>query len=249
MRTRIIQTLKEVAERYNIELLYACESGSRAWGFPSPDSDYDVRFIYRRKADDYLSVLPVPDQMSFPITDELDLYGWDLKKVLQLLYKSNCTPFEWLQSPVIYLEKTGFRENLMKLFPEYFAPRTQLFHYLGIAKGAMDTMTDRQIKIKKLFYVLRPVLAAKWIAEKMHYPPMNIAPLLEVAPATIRLKTEQLIKEKETSNEGQLIQPDGELLAFIEENFSNLTGFASTLDKSQFDVKNLDKFFRSCIRE
>lgn len=249
MKTRIEQELKNVEEKYNIELLYACESGSRAWGFPSPDSDYDVRFIYKRKAEDYLSVLTVPDQISFPITDELDLYGWDIKKVLQLLYKSNCTPFEWLQSPVVYFEKEGFRNELTNLFPEYFAARTQMFHYIGIANGALGTMTGEEIKIKKLFYILRPVLAAKWIAEKMKYPPMNIEPLLTLVSPSLRLKIEQLIQEKETSNEGYLIKPDRELLEFIEDNLNQLVEFASKQDKSRFDAQNLNKFFRSWIYE
>lgn len=249
MKKRIEKALTEVAEKYNIELLYACESGSRAWGFPSPDSDFDVRFIYRRKADDYLSILTVPDQMSFPITDELDLYGWDLKKLLQLLYKSNCTPFEWLQSPVIYMEKPGFKEELMNLFPEYFNPKTQLFHYLGIARGAMETLIGEQIKIKKLFYALRPILAAKWISEKMQFPPMNIEPLLGVASVSIQEQIRQLIRQKGTSNEGDMILPNDDLLQFIEDNSKKIIECGSLLNPLQFEVQNLNQFFKKWISE
>lgn len=247
MKTRIKAALEEAALTNKIEILFACESGSRAWGFPSPDSDYDVRFIYRRKAEDYLSVLTSKDQLSFPITDDLDLYGWDIRKVLHLMFKSNSTPFEWLQSPVIYQEHIDFREHLSQLFQEYFSARTQLLHYYGITKGALETMDSDRIKIKKMFYVLRPVLAVKWIMTKNEYPPMNITPLLTVAPASVRMKVEQLIREKSEKEESYWIEPDRELYDFVLSTMKEAEERVPALPKRDFDIRSLDKFFQKWI--
>ncbi|RYE38253.1 MAG: nucleotidyltransferase domain-containing protein, partial [Sphingobacteriales bacterium] len=112
MEKIIKERLIEIATDNQLKILYSLESGSRGWQFASPDSDYDVRFIYIKPLNYYLSVANHPDQISFAITDELDIYGWDLRKVLQLIRKSNTTPFEWLQSPIIYEDVPGFRDEL-----------------------------------------------------------------------------------------------------------------------------------------
>ncbi len=248
MNIRIAAALKEAGQKYGIEILYACESGSRAWGFPSPDSDYDVRFIYKRSLSDYLCVQPDKDQINFPITDELDLYGWDIKKVLQLMYKSNCTPFEWLQSPTIYMEQPGFRDGIMRFLPQYFSARTQACHYLGIAKGAMEAMCGEYIKIKKLFYILRPILAARWIIEKDQYPPMNIEPMLAVAPIHIQEAIVKLIMGKQNANETFLIRPSNDLLIFIRGSMEELTERSGGLSRSYFDITQLDDYFKQCVQ-
>src|ERR1700750_867100 len=112
MQQIITGKLSEIIQEHKITLLFANESGSRAWGFPSPDSDYDVRFIYARPYKYYLSIVDRKYDLHFPITDELDVYGWDIRKVLALIRKSNTTPFEWLQSPIVYRQEQGFRDEL-----------------------------------------------------------------------------------------------------------------------------------------
>ena len=56
MKDIILRELKKIEEQENVKIIMAIESGSRAWGFASPDSDYDVRFIYVRKEEDYLKL-------------------------------------------------------------------------------------------------------------------------------------------------------------------------------------------------
>lgn len=247
MRTIINEALKNAEEKYDIEILFACESGSRAWGFPSPDSDYDVRFIYRRKSKAYFTLFPEDDQLNFPITGDLDLYGWDIKKVLQLVYKSNCTPFEWIQSPIFYRDNEAFRKDFLALLPDYFSARKHIFHYLGIARGAMESMTGGAIKIKQLFYVLRPLLAAKWIMEKKQFAPMNIEPLLEIVPGSLKAKIIFLITEKVTKNESFLMEIENELLEFIQSESELLSNYAAQLDRDNFEKEKLDKYFKQCI--
>lgn len=250
MKKVIQDKLQHIAAEHNIRILYACESGSRAWGFPSPDSDYDVRFIYCRDLNNYLSISPKADHLSFPISDELDIYGWDISKALQLAYRSNTTPFEWLQSPVVYYEEKGFREELFSLCKNYFSRRSNTHHYLGIAKGAMETMSaDGSIGIKKLFYILRPLLAAKWCVERNTIAPMNIQPLTALLPEELQKKLKDLIEEKSIAAEGQAIAPDSSLMDWVKETEQECSLLSRDFDKEYFQATSLNDFFRKTVQQ
>lgn len=249
MKTTIQQKLSEIEKTHGIKILYSCESGSRAWGFPSPDSDYDVRFIYTRSFEDYLTIQPKKDHLSFPINDELDIYGWDISKVLQLITKSNTTPFEWLQSPVIYREDTTIKEELWTLCQSYFCPRSNIHHYLGIAKGAIETMEGEEIKIKKLFYVLRPILSALWCTDRNTIAPMSIFPLMGLLTDDLRRKILSLIELKSTTNESYLIEIDQDIKMWIDQTFTYCMESSLKLEKTSFDQKMVDNFFRKTILE
>lgn len=247
MKTTIQQKLAEIEKAHGIDILYSCESGSRAWGFPSPDSDYDVRFIYTRSFEDYLTIQPKKDHLSFPINDELDIYGWDISKVLQLITKSNTTPFEWLQSPVVYKEDATFKDELWALCQNYFCPRNNIHHYLGIAKGALETMAGGDIKIKKLFYVLRPILAALWCVERNTISPMSINPLMDLLSDDLCKKVLSLIELKSTANESYLIEIDQDIKIWIDQTFDYCMEASLQLTKKDFDPKIADEFFRKTI--
>ncbi|TCD12638.1 nucleotidyltransferase domain-containing protein [Pedobacter frigidisoli] len=248
MKTTIIKKLEEIEKANDITILFACESGSRGWEFPSPDSDYDVRFIYVRPLNYYLSVLDKDDQLRFPINEELDIYGWDIRKVLKLIRKSNTTPFEWLQSPIIYREKEKFRDDLWQLCQSYFYQKNNINHYLGIAHGALETIiNDDEIKIKKLFYILRPLLSAKWCLEKGTIAPMTISPLLTLMPEKLQTIVKDLIDLKSTSAEGFIIKINAELKTYINEQFELCGNGAKDLPKESFDLEKLDIFFRNTI--
>lgn len=230
-------------------MLYACESGSRGWEFPSPDSDYDVRFIYIKPFQAYLSINEKKDHLAFPINDELDIYGWDLRKVLQLIRKSNTTPFEWLQSPIVYKEETGFRDTLWSLCTSYFNQKGNIYHYLGIAKTAWQTTNnDGTIKIKKLFYVLRPLLAALWCTDQVTIAPMSIQPLLSLLANDLKSEITDLIRLKETKEEGFLIRPSDKLSNWINETFTHCSNAPIRLKQHSSNVKPLDDFFIKTIR-
>lgn len=250
MRNVILNKLKEIEELHQIKILFSCESGSRGWQFASPDSDYDVRFIYIRTTNEYLSLAGRPDQLSFPINDELDIYGWDLSKTLKLIFRSNTTPFEWLQSPIVYREEAGFKAELMELCKQYFSQRSNAYHYLGIAKGAMETMNvEGMITIKKLFYVLRPMLAAKWCVDQNTIAPMTIGPLLTLMPEDLRHEVEALIEQKAAAAEEFLVKPGAGLLSWIKETDQLCTEKSGFLPKNHFDVSMLNHFFRKTITQ
>ncbi|NJO02783.1 MAG: nucleotidyltransferase domain-containing protein [Bacteroidia bacterium] len=152
MKETIINELDKLEKEQEIIVLYACESGSRAWGFPSPDSDYDIRFIYAQSPKRYLSIYDRKDAIDLFLTRDLDLIGWDIRKALRLFHKSNASPFEWMQSPIIYRQKTDFVERLRELAPEYFSPRAGLHHYLGMTKHTyLGHLQGDTVKLKSTF--------------------------------------------------------------------------------------------------
>lgn len=179
MKELIQKKLREIEQREECRILLAVESGSRAWGFASPDSDYDVRFIYVRPEKAYLRLDRARDVIEVPINDELDINGWDIDKTLRLLHKSNPTVFEWFSSPIIY-QTSAFADQFRPIMQKYFSSKAGLWHYLHMAEGNYrDYLRGEMVRAKKYFYVLRPILACKWILEKGTPPPMLFTDLVK----------------------------------------------------------------------
>ncbi|RYY60311.1 MAG: nucleotidyltransferase domain-containing protein [Chitinophagaceae bacterium] len=245
----ITDKIEQIRAEQGIAILFCCESGSRGWQFPSPDSDYDVRFIYVRPFNYYLSVSDLDYDLSFPINDDLDIYGWDIRKVLQLIRKSNTTPFEWLQSPIVYAQQAGFRDQLWQLCQSYFSQRTNVHHYLGIARGFMEHLNpSNEIGIKKLFYIIRPVLSAKWCLEKNSIAPMTIGPLLDQVPEVLKKTINQLIRQKATADEKSPVTISPHLREYLESEYNRISTDPSLPDKTSFPLEPLDEFFINTLR-
>ena len=176
---RICSELAKIEEKENLTILLAVESGSRAWGFASPDSDYDVRFIYVRPREFYLRLEKRSDVCEWVLNETLDINGWDFDKTLRLLRSSNPTLFEWMNSPIIYKKHPKF-ECLMGNANEYFLSIPGLYHYLSMAKGNYrEFLTSEMVKLKKYFYVLRPILACRHILRNGTPPPMLFSELVD----------------------------------------------------------------------
>ena len=179
MRETILKKLDEIEKQENVRILLAVESGSRAWGFASPDSDYDVRFIYVRQRDAYLQLEKHRDVIELPIEGELDINGWDLDKTLRLLHGSNPTLFEWFSSPIVYRE-TPFADEFRTIMQRYFSSKRGLSHYLSMAvSNYREYLKGDMVRAKKYFYVLRPILACRWILDKWTPPPVLFSELME----------------------------------------------------------------------
>lgn len=180
MRDAIEEEVKKIEAEEDVTILFAIEGGSRAWGFPSPDSDYDVRFVYARPLDWYLSITPGRDVIEKPITGDLDINGWDLQKALGLLIKPNPVLLEWLSSPIRYRWQNEISERLIA-FSRKTAHRTScLYHYLNLGEGQWQRHFGEAgaVPLKKYFYVLRPAFAIRWL--RLHpdvLPPMNLQDL------------------------------------------------------------------------
>ena len=175
----ILKELQEIEQRQKVKILHCIESGSRAWGFASPDSDYDVRFIYVRPMEHYLRLDQTRDVIQWQLDDTLDINGWDLQKALTLLHKSNPTLFEWNSSPIVY-KTTEEWQKIAEIINRYFVAKSGLYHYLSTAKSNYrEYLKGDVVRLKKYFYVLRPLLACKWILAKGTPPPMEFSVLME----------------------------------------------------------------------
>lgn len=250
----IRQQLEIIEQEEHVQILYACESGSRAWGFPSKDSDYDVRFLYVRPVEWYLSVFEKRDVIERPISNMLDINGWDLRKALTLFRKSNPPLMEWLQSPIQYLEKHTVAQQLRNHSALAFAPRSCLFHYLNMAKGNYrDYLQGEQVRIKKYFYVLRPILACEWMKQWNSMPPMEFERLMNaVIPEQSELKEtiEHLLIRKKAGDELDYEPKISVIHDYLEERIRYFEGItASFKQASGFPEQQIDSLFREALKE
>lgn len=207
IQRRIDSALAELELAQGCRVLFACESGSRAWGFPSPDSDYDLRFVYAMPLTYYLTVLPGRDTLEAMLPDALDLAGWELRKTLKLFAECNVSLYEWLGSPIVY-KNLGFAEELRALVPDYFNARKAMHHYLSSARGmAHEHLSGSDIRIKKFFYILRPLYAALWIERHASMPPTEFAKLYESIrpPAELVAEIDEIRERKKTAAEGERV--------------------------------------------
>ena len=249
MREIILERLKEIEKTEDVRILMAVESGSRAWGFASPDSDYDVRFIYARPVEEYLRLNPARDVIEKPIDDILDINGWDINKMLRLLYKSNPTLFEWASSPIVYADN-GLKERIAPILPKYFYAKKGLYHYLSMAKSNYrEYLKSELVKAKKYFYVIRPLLACKWILDRNLPPPMLFSDLVdsELDPAH-RPEIDMLLDLKMNAPELKLVPKVSSLNAYMDRCIQEIEQKLDQMpDSPQNDWDELNKLFLEII--
>ena len=252
IRHEIISRLQEIEENEKVRILFACESGSRAWGFPSSDSDYDVRFVYLRPVEWYLSIKKRRDVIECPTTDLLDINGWDLQKALLLLRKSNPPLLEWLGSPIIYLEEYSVAAQMRALASQYYSAAASAYHYLHMAKGNYrDYLKGERVWIKKYFYVLRPILAVQWLEQGMGIVPTDFNALVDRLVIDTKLKKEivALIESKRKGEEldnGPRIAPISD---FLEQELDRFEQYKPDLEKHSVPIGKLDKIFFCALKE
>jgi len=261
LEKHIRKVIEQAEKEFDIKVLYACESGSRAWGFPSKDSDYDVRFIYIHQPNWYLSIdrrrdvieIPNHDVLSIPVDPLLDMSGWELTKALKLFRKSNPPLLEWLRSNMIYYQRFSAIEKMRKLEKEIFSPTSTIYHYLNMAKGNFrEYLQGDTVRIKKYFYVLRPVLAAKWVQTSQTIPPMEFDTLVQklIPNGVLRIKIDTLLERKKSGEELTLEPRINLINEFLEKEINQLEIFAKGLAKKQMDpTEQLDQLFRHTLNE
>ena len=256
IRRTILARLAAIESEDATSVVYACESGSRAWGFASPDSDYDVRFVYARPRDWYLSfdVERQRDVIVRPIVDEIDLHGWDIRKALYLFTRTNGALIEWLHSPIRYVERGNFAADLRLLSQEHFNATALCYHYSHMARrNAREYVLGGRVRLKKYFYVLRPLLAIRHIERGLGVPPVRFERLVDsVAPKAIRPGIAGLLELKRVTSEMGTGRPIPELGRFIEaelerhrDTFSGL-GRPDLLESEELRTR-LNKVFRKVL--
>ncbi len=245
MNKLVPEKLREIEAQYGVEILWAIESGSRSWGFASPDSDFDVRFIYKRPLMEYLRLEPARDVIELPVDDTWDVNGWDLDKTLKLLAKSNPTLYEWLNSPIMY-RKTDFLQRIEPLLTMCFSEKRMLHHYLNIAKNDMArNLQGEMVKPKKYFYALRPVMACEWILKYHSAPPVPFNGLVDtVLPEKMKPHIDNLLDLKMNAPEDTRITHISEIDDYLNDEVNIISAF---LDESEWSNPvcwdQLDDFF------
>ncbi|NWA28234.1 nucleotidyltransferase domain-containing protein [Pseudomonas gingeri] len=246
MRTRVLEELARIERERNVKVLYACESGSRAWGFSSTDSDYDVRFVYVEKPDWFIQVSEVRDVIERPLDDELDISGWELRKTLGLLRKSNPTLLEWLDSPLVYRSEEAATRQLRELAEAFYSPPAARNHYLSMArKNFRGYLQGETVRFKKYFYVLRPLLAVRWIDMGLGRPPMTFDALLKTVDDPLLLEEiDELLRLKRSADESAYGPRRPALHGFIE---TQLERSVPVLPRTTEDSQRLDHYLREMV--
>lgn len=250
MNSIIQQKLDKIEQREDVRIIHCIESGSRAWGFASPDSDYDVRFIYVRRPEFYLKLEKTRDVIEWQLDDTLDINGWDIQKALRLLYRSNPTLFEWNGSPIVYRTSEDWK-MVSDVINEYFVMESGIYHYLSTAKGNYrEYLKSDEVRLKKYFYVIRPILACRWILDRKCPPPMLFSRLVEAElDSELRPYVEELLDIKMNSPEtayGKRIDPLNE---YIEHSIEDIqAGLEAVEDSREADIDRLNGIFLSILK-
>lgn len=241
---QIQQKLTKISKQSDLRFLLAVESGSRAWGFPSPDSDYDVRVIFIRPISDYLSIDAPKETFEYIENEWFDVGGWDLRKALNLLRKSNPVLLEWLNSPIIYQQFPQFIQRIQPLLKDYFQPMAVVHHYRGIARNALSQLDlNNEIKLKKWFYVLRPLLAVKWVEQQDTIPPMELAKLQTMLPIALQNEINELVKLKATQSECYRHQLSPTLIQLTQQLWQSVEYLQITSENKPLAVEPLNQLF------
>ena len=251
IQEKIEEKLKEIEEKEGVRILYAVESGSRAWGFASPDSDYDVRFIYVRPKEDYLGLFAPKDVIEWQLDAVFDINGWDLKKALRQFAKGNATLLEWSRSPVVY-RTTKEWEMAQEASNHYFSEKAAVYHYYGTAKSTyINALSGNAVAYKKYFYALRPLLAAEYI-ETFHAPPPVLFDDLRILlrEDSLKQEIEELLEQKRVSAEKEKHPHMPVIKKFIETNLQRQKEIADALsDDRNRDISRLNRCFLEILEK
>ena len=239
--------LAALAQQENLHFLLAVESGSRAWGFASPDSDYDVRALYIRPSAHYLAIDEGKDTFEFIEDEWFDVGAWDIRKALRLLRKSNAVLLEWLRSPVVYAADSAFVRDLNTLAPQYAQAAPLLHHYRGIARNALGAMDlHGEIRLKKWFYVLRPLLAARWAVKQGGIPPMTLVELMSEWQTDCAAQITDLVAIKAEQDESYLHTLSPELQRLTVDLYNEVSELSAPAAQAA-DSGSLNELFRETL--
>lgn len=252
MTSTIQDKLKDIEEKHGVTVLYACETGSRAWGFPSPDSDYDVRMIYKHDLDWYLSLNEQKDTIDFMSEDsELDITGWDIRKCFKLMWKSNGALLERVQSPIVYRNKGNIADQLKDYAFRCFSPIATMHHYMGMAKNTFSDIEGKdEVKLKSLFYALRASLACKWIADQDTPPPIVFATMVNTLSFSEQIKDRiaELVILKSGRPESYMHPAEYELNNLIAAEITAAERIFESLRSRKEKEVELDLIFRQIVK-
>ncbi len=240
MKKQILKLIKEIEKQEKIKVLFAIESGSRAWKWESKDSDYDVRGVFTQ---DYLKIDNIKDQIT-KIEGDLDIVLWDLQKFLRLMINSNPSTWEWLSSDIVYLDNS-IRNKLKKIFEKDFSKYALKKHYISMARQNFEKYirNSQKVNLKKYVYVLRSIACVLWIEKYNIPPPKDYRKVIVVLPKEIKEFFEKIVKNKQESEslEGEKNKRvDEYVISYFKREFKK--------EDSSFDLNKMNKIFKEAIK-
>jgi predicted nucleotidyltransferase len=244
--------LAGLTTQYDCRILFAGESGSRAWGLSSPDSDYDVRFIYAHYAKWYLSIEDHRETIETVFPDDIDFAGYELRKALRLFSACNIPINEQIQSPVLYGGDPVFLEKFQSLIPLYFNKKRALFHYVNIASQTMSqAVKGLSVGLHRFFYIVRPLLACEWIEAHDSMPPTEFQKLLEedFLPLPSMNEVTDMMQRKAVAVERETVMLSKTLLYWLTESLKKHQESLQILPSvnSTVSLEPLNELFRNSI--
>ena len=250
----IAERLAAIEATHDVRILLAVESGSHACGYASPGSDYDVRFIYAHPMDWYFAVdlEERRDVLEFPIEGDIDLHGWDVRKALRLLWRSNPTAVEWLQSPIVYQEAGSFAASARALLPRIYSLNRGFYHHRKIAKNDFRThLRASPLQHKKYFYVLRSLLTVLWLERHAAPPPLALPQLLSLLdPRSEALAAiEHLLAARQITPDLGMGPPIPAIHAFIAAELARLEAHAPVEQTLDASADELNALFLAILHE
>lgn len=239
----IRQLLIEMEAKFSVQILHACETGSRAWGFPSPDSDYDIRFIYRHERNWYLALNTQKDTIEL-LDGDLDITGWDLRKCLKLLKKSNVPLIERFQSPMEYYAEEEFKNEFNHLIRNYYSPIASFYHHYSLATKFWQELKDEpEIRLKNFFYLMRSLLSCNWIINDKAVLPMDIEALMKYSTGDLNDHLRDLISLKAIVGEKYRHPKSEAMQGYLLQLFSFIESNKNDLEANDADYSLLNNFF------
>jgi predicted nucleotidyltransferase len=253
IRKQIKVRLKDIEQNEGVKILLAVESGSRSWGFESPDSDYDIRFIYVHRSEWYLSIEEGRDVIELPFDGQMDISGWDIRKALRLFRKSNPVLMEWIVSPYVYASTGSFRRLILQLATKYYSKKAGACHYLNMAQSNYRVHLEgkRHVRLKKYFYVLRPLANILWLMENNDLIPMSFMETIDAIsiPKKTHKAIHDLITAKKSISELGIGKRVSEIDMFISSAMKRADKFCKTAPSNRVPLEAVDRLFRKVIRE
>lgn len=260
MKNKIQNLLKQIEKDNDIKIIFAIENGSRSWGMASKDSDFDVRFVFKRNLNDYIVLNPAKDVINAAFDKDLkpcdtqgslvDMSGFDIFKYLKLLLSSNPTTIEWLNSSIVYYGDNNLpireymRENFNgeRLFKHYFSSFKHNYREF-IQLGKLITY-------KKYLYSIRGVLNATYVYEFDKIPPLNlkktVTELKNNIPEEVYAKINEVIEIKSQGLERDIVLRIPEFDEFF--NIELQKEFRNFISKKP-DLEIFNKYLREFILE
>ena len=251
-RDEILKRISNAEQEHNVRVIYAIESGSRAWGFASPNSDFDVRFIYAHPKDWYVAVdlEEKRDVIEYDIVDEIDINGWDVRKALLLFRKSNPAFVEWLQSSIVYVDDGYFAAAARDLIQDIYSPEKGIYHYRSMAKtNYRGYLRESEVPLKKYFYVLRPLLSIRWLEIHKTPAPIEFDKLMTLVERDSKLnrEIEKLLETKKVSLEKEVGPAISIINDFVEKELMRLESYGEKPDSNRGSTVQLNALFHAVV--